>query len=138
MTEILSANSGIIVRIIGDVIAFGLAYTFSFIGCDVIYNNFRISQSVKSAYWFFLGPFLWKWQTAIPWVVVLLKNLVSKEWTKVEDKLKDYLDGLLFFSVVPESSKKMIARSVDEQQEAILENFSYLQNVRGKYSLSSY
>lgn len=137
MTEVvLSYAAGPITKIIGDVVALGVSYVISFVGCDLMFNHFRIQQSLRSAYWFFLGPFLWKWGKAIPWVYELLKNLAKNQWNKIEDKLKEYLDSKLPWNLfVNTGFNSMVAKSVDKQSSQILDNFQYLTNTLGKYQL---
>ena len=126
-------NEGILGRIIIDAVAFGISYVTCFIGCDLVFNHFSLQQSLKSSYWFFLGPFLWKWGTAIPWVYAIIKNMIENEWKKVEGELIDWIKNQLLFTYVPEPLITGVAKKVDDMGPQILDNFSYLKNELHKY-----
>jgi len=131
MTEILNYSPGIVGRLIGDAITIGVAYALSFVGCDLIYNDFSLSQSIKSAYWFFLGPFLWRWGTAVPWVFDILKNFVEGKWTSIKGKFLDWAEGELpswMLTVMPPPS--LIADMIDDNGEAMIDNYQYIQEKR--------
>jgi len=130
---ILSYSPGIIGRIISDAIAVGVAYTLSFVGCDLIYNDFSLSQSIKSSYWFFLGPFLWRWGTAIPWVFEILKNFVEGKWSSIKDSFVHWVEGSLpswvpTFIVEPTAS--LAAELIDADGEQMIDNYNYIQKQR--------
>lgn len=136
MTEILLNNTGIITRIIEDAIAIGVTYTFSFVGCDIIYNDFSLSQSIKSAYWFFLGPFLWKWGTAIPWVFEILKNFVEGKWNSIKSSLTGWVEGLLpswlgfattSLILAPVS---LVGDLIDADGDDMIDNYEYIKEKR--------
>lgn len=126
-SEILNYSPGIVGRLIGDAITIGVAYALSFIGCDLIYNDFSLSQSIKSAYWFFLGPFLWRWGTAVPWVFDILKNFVEGKWTSIKGKFLDWVEGEIpsILIIAPP-----IADLIDENGEDMIDNFQYIQERR--------
>lgn len=127
MSEILNYSPGIVARLIGDAITIGVAYALSFIGCDLIYNDFSLSQSIKSAYWFFLGPFLWRWGTAVPWVFDILKNFVEGKWTSIKGKFIDWVEGeipSILFIASP------IADLIDANGEDMIDNYQYIQERR--------
>lgn len=127
MSEILNYSPGIVGRLIGDAITIGVAYALSFVGCDLIYNDFSLSQSIKSAYWFFLGPFLWRWGTAVPWVFDILKNFVEGKWTSIKDKFVDWVEGeipSILFIAPP------IADLIDANGEDMIDNYQYIQERR--------
>jgi len=131
MTEILNYSPGIISRLIGDAITIGIAYAISFIGCDLIYHDFSLSQSIKSAYWFFLGPFLWRWGTAVPWVFDILKNFLEGEWSSIKGKFVDWAEGELpswMLAVMPPPS--LLADMIDENGDTMIESFQYIQERR--------
>lgn len=126
-SEILNYSPGIVGRLIGDAITIGVAYALSFIGCDLIYNDFSLSQSIKSAYWFFLGPFLWRWGTAVPWVFDILKNFVEGKWTSIKGKFLDWVEGeipSILFIASP------VADLIDENGEDMIDNYQYIQERR--------
>jgi hypothetical protein len=130
MTEILNYSPGIVARLIGDAITIGVAYALSFVGCDLIYNDFSLSQSIKSAYWFFLGPFLWRWGTAVPWVFDILKNFVEGKWTSIKGKFLDWAEGELpswMLTVMPPS---IIADMIDDNGDDMIDNYQYIQEKR--------
>lgn len=126
------APNGLIASLIGDAIAIGSAYIISFIGCDIIYNDFSLSQSIKSAYWFFLGPFLWRWGTAIPWVFEILKNFLKGKWDSIKDSFLDWIKGSLpswipSFLVIPPMT--MIADITDLDGPQMIDNYKYIQSI---------
>lgn len=126
-------GTGLIVRIISDAIAIGVAYTLSFIGCDIIYNDFSLSQSLKSAYWFFLGPFLWRWGTAIPWVFDILRNFVKGKWTSIKASLVGWVEGMLpswapSFLILP--AVGYVADLTDLDGEQMIDSYRYIQRIR--------
>ena len=125
--EILNGSPGIVWDLIGDAITIGVAYVVSFIGCDVIYNDFSISQSIKSSYWFFLGPFLWRWGTAIPWVFDILKNFIEGKWTSIKGSFLNWAEGELpswMLMVMP--SPSFIADMIDANGEEMIDNYQYI------------
>ncbi len=126
-SEILNYSPGIVGRLIGDAITIGVAYALSFIGCDLIYNDFSLSQSIKSAYWFFLGPFLWRWGTAVPWVFDILKNFVEGKWTSIKGKFLDWVEGEIPSILIVASP---VADLIDENGEDMIDNFQYIQERR--------
>ncbi len=129
--EILNGSPGIVWDLIGDAITIGVAYVVSFIGCDVIYNDFSISQSIKSSYWFFLGPFLWRWGTAIPWVFDILKNFIEGKWTSIKGSFLNWAEGELpswMLMVMP--SPSFIADMIDANGEEMIDNYQYIQERR--------
>ena len=122
---------GIIARILNDVIAGVVAYAVSFIGCDLIYHDFSLSKSLKSAYWFFLGPFLWKWGKAIPFVFNILKNFVEGKWQSIKDKFIDWAEGFLpswMMVAVPP-----VADIIDSAGPSMIESFQYIQENKTFY-----
>lgn len=133
--EIINRTTpGLLGRVLTDVIALGVSYLLSFIGCDLIFNHFRIQQSLKSAYWFLLGPFLWRWGTALPWLYKLLKNLLNGVWQSIEEDLLDWLENKkLITTFTTRSLRRNISQSVDKQGPAMIENFNYLRNDLLKY-----
>lgn len=131
MTEILNYSPGIIGRLIGDAITIGIAYTLSFIGCDFIYNDFSLSQSIKSAYWFFLGPFLWRWGTAVPWVFDILKNFLEGKWTSIKGSFIDWVEEKFpSWSLAIMPSPSFLADMIDENGEEMIDNYQYIQERR--------
>lgn len=126
-SEILNYSPGIVGRLIGDAITIGVAYALSFIGCDLIYNDFSLSQSIKSAYWFFLGPFLWRWGTAVPWVFDILKNFVEGKWTSIKGKFLDWVEGEIPSILIIASP---VADLIDANGEDMIDNFQYIQERR--------
>lgn len=122
---------GIIGRILNDVIAGVLAYTLTFIGCDLIYNDFNLQQSIKSSYWFFLGPFLWRWGTAIPFILEILKNFVEGKWNSIKGKLIDWAEGIipgLMLPVVP-----YVGDLIDSAGPSMIENYKYIEENKSFY-----
>jgi len=131
MSEILNYQPGLVVKLIGDVISIGVAYAISFVGCDFIYNDFSLSQSIKSAYWFFLGPFVWEWGTAVPWIFEILKNLTKSEWTSIKKTFIDWVDQELpdwTLAVLPPPT--LVADMIDDNGPSMIENFQYIQERR--------
>lgn len=126
-SEILNYSPGIVARLIGDAITIGVAYALSFIGCDLIYNDFSLSQSIKSAYWFFLGPFLWRWGTAVPWVFDILKNFVEGKWTSIKTKFLDWVESEIPSMFIIASP---IADIIDDNGESMIDNYQYIQEKR--------
>lgn len=131
MSEILNIEPGLVVKLIGDVVSIGVAFVVSFVGCDFIYNDFSLSQSIKSSYWFFLGPFVWEWGTAVPWVFEILKNFAKGEWTSVEKAFVDWAEGLFpSWSLVALPPPSLVGSMIDDNGMDMLENFEYIRNRR--------
>lgn len=138
-TSVISSTPGILTRLITDGVALIAAYCLSFIGCDLVYNHFSLRQSLKSAYWFFLGPFLWRWGTAIPWVFECLKALWKEEKGKIAEAFLDWVKSVnpfSLFTVLPGFSEAFfysLGENLENASVDLSENYQYLRDRLGKY-----
>ena len=126
--EILTVSNkqtiGILGRILTNVIALGVSYALSFIGCDLIFNHFSLQQSIKSAPWFLLGPFLWRWGTAVPWLFEIVKNFLENKWDSVKEKLLEWFEQKIGLVYLP--GIESFAETLDTKYgPALIENMRY-------------
>ena len=92
MASILKTSStgpSILGRLLIDGLTLVASYTLNFIVCDLFYHDFNLQQSLKGAYWFFLGPVLYVFGNTLAWVEAWIKALIYKE----KNKLKGILEN---------------------------------------------
>ena len=85
-----SGPKGFLSRLIIDGLSIAVAYFFTFVACDLTYNDFSIVQSIKSSYWFVLGPMLYMYDNIIP----LLEKIIQKETKIILEDVKEALTKL--------------------------------------------
>ena len=71
-------TNSVLLGLITDVVALLAGYIINFVGCDLIYHNFDIQQSIKGSYWFFLE----KQDIGIIWHVVGFSRSLQSDWLK--------------------------------------------------------
>jgi len=130
---------GILLDLIEYVAAIVIAYGVNFIGCDLIYHDFDVSQALKGSYWFILGPFLYIFGTTIPWVAGLIKVLFLKVERELKDLFSGWWDDHDPFKAIGLDSTPTVNRYLAEpffSEESIgkmQDNVSYLKSI-GRYS----
>lgn len=82
-------------KLILNVLSLGAAYCLNFVACDLLYHDFNIQQSLKGAYWFYLGPVLFVFGPTLKWVQAWLKSLIFKTKSKIKKALQDFVDDHL-------------------------------------------
>lgn len=109
-----------------DAITLFVAYGVNFIGCDLLYHNFRIREACKGSFWFILGPFLYIFGPGLLWVDAWIKAIIAKEKNKIIDKLKGSLPGWLVEPVSFVAGRTIFSDKAIQQQK---ENLEYLYKI---------
>lgn len=122
-----------------DVASIFIGYTVNFIACDFIYHSFNVQQSIKGAYWFFLGPILYMFGTTIPWIMGLIKTLFLKTKHKLKELFGSWWDSHDPFKVIGLNTTPIamsVAGSVFSEQNIAIwqDNIDYLKSI-GRYKL---
>jgi hypothetical protein len=107
-----AAPSTLLGRFITDALALLVGYGINFIGCDLMYHDWNLQQSLRGAYWFFLGPILYVWGTAIPWVMAWIKTIFFKVEHKIHSIFSAWWDDHDPFKVFGFSSTSFMTEFV--------------------------
>lgn len=117
----------ILKNIIIDGLALFAFYSLNFIACDFVYHNFNLQQSIKGAYWFILGPFLFIAGPAIKKAELLIKI----ERDKIHNKIKGILNKIDPFNLL-EQPMELLTESLIGNGEALntqTQNMNYLKSI---------
>lgn len=133
-------SNSVLQGLITDVVALLAGYVINFVGCDLIYHNFNIQQSIKGSYWFFLGPILYMFGTTIPWVMALIKTLFIKAKNKISGLFSTWWDSHDPFKVIGLNSTPIVMQYIaepsfsDENIQSMQSNVDYLKSL-GRYKV---
>lgn len=125
-----STGPSILGRLLIDGLALVASYTLNFIVCDLFYHDFNLQQSLKGAYWFFLGPVLYVFGTTFSWVEAWIKALIYKEKNKLKGILENAWHNIDPFDllVVPRrvfTDTVFSEKELDRQRD----NLDYLKSI---------
>lgn len=114
-------------NLIIDGLALFAFYSINFIACDLVYHNFNLQQSIKGAYWFILGPFLY---IAGP-AVKKLEFIIKEERKKLQNKIKGIWHKIDPFDLLLEPVDLLTESLLGDGKvlETQIQNFEYLKSI---------